>query len=115
MGDEEQDETIDTEEARKVLASNEAVAIDLRDQEEWVTGHLPGARRISEDELADVDDLPDQKLIVVCEEGDQSAKVAEKLRSDGRDAVALEGGMSQWRSDDYPMQPSRDPDEDTPI
>ena len=117
MGDEEQGaEKIGPEEAREVLGKNEAVAIDLRDQEEWVTGHVPGARRISADELSDVDDLPeDQKLIVVCEEGDQSAEVAEKLRSDGHDAVALEGGMSQWRSDDLPMQPSSDPDEDSPI
>ena len=111
----EQQESISTEEAREVLGKNEAVAVDLRDEEEWRTGHVPGARRISADELTEVDDLPDQKVIVVCEDGEKSAEVAEKLRSEDRDAVALEGGMDQWRSDDLPMQPSRDPDEDSPI
>jgi rhodanese-related sulfurtransferase len=110
-----QEESISPEDAREVLGRNEAVAIDLRDEEEWRTGHVPGARRISADELSEADDLPDQKLIVVCEDGKQSAEVAEKLRSDDREAVALEGGMDQWRSDDLPMQPSRDPDEDSPI
>lgn len=117
MGDEEQEqqETISPEEAREALGKNEAVAVDLRDEEEWRNGHVPGARRISADELPEIDDLPDQKVIVICEEGEQSAEVAEKLRSDGRDAVAMEGGMDKWRSDDLPMQPSRDPDEDSPI
>ena len=110
-----QAETIGAEEAREVLGKNEAVAIDLRDEEEWRTGHLPGARRISADELSEVDDLPDQKLIIVSEDGKEAAEVAEKLRSDDHDAVALEGGMDEWRSDDLPMQPSRDPDEDSPI
>jgi rhodanese-related sulfurtransferase len=113
--DQGQEETITAEEAREVLGRNEAVAVDLRDEEEWREGHLPGARRISAEDLPNVDDLPDQKVIVVCEEGEQSAEVAEKLRSDGCDAVALEGGMNQWRSDDLPMQPSRDPDDDSPI
>ena len=115
MGQEGQAETISAEDAREALGKNEAVAIDLRDEEEWRTGHVPGARRISADELPEVDDLPDQKVIVVCEDGEQSAEVAEKLRSDDREAVALEGGMDKWRSDDLPMQPSRDPDEDSPI
>jgi len=110
-----QEETISPEDAREALGRNEAVAVDLRDEEEWRTGHVPGARRIDADELQEVDDLPDQKVIVICEEGEQSAEAAEKLRSDGRDAVALKGGMSKWRSDDLPMQPSRDPDEDSPI
>jgi len=115
MGQEGQAETISTEEAREVLAKNEAVAVDLRDEEEWRTGHVPGARRIDADELPEVDDLPDQKVIVICQDGQQSAEVAEKLRSDDREAVAMEGGMDQWRSDDFPMQPSHDPDEESPI
>ena len=115
MGDEGQAETISTEETREALGTNDAVAVDLRDEEEWRTGHVPGARRISADELPEVDDLPDQKVIVICEDGKKSAEVAEKLRSDDREAVAMEGGMEQWRSDDLPMQPSEDPDEDSPI
>jgi len=108
-------ESIGTEDARELLGTNQATAIDLRDAEEWRTGHLPGARRISADEISDVDDLPDHKLIVVSEDGKEGAEVAEKLRDDGHDAVVLEGGMNEWRSDDLPMQPSRDPDEDSPI
>ena len=115
MGDDESRGTIDAEAARQALAGSEATAIDIReDEEDWREGHLPAARRITESELEGAD-LPDQQLIVVCEDGERSAKVAEKLRDDGHDAVALEGGMKAWKSDDMPMQPSHDPDEDSPI
>jgi rhodanese-related sulfurtransferase len=50
-------------------------------------------------------------VIVACENGKESAEVADELRERGVDAVSLEGGMDAWRSDDMPMQPSRDPDE----
>ena len=115
VAEEEAEGTIGAEEARQLLGKNEAIAVDLRDDEAWRSGHLPGARHISADELPEVDDLPDGKVILVCQDGEQSAEVAEKLRSDDRDAVALDGGMDAWRSDDMPMQPSHDPDEETPI
>ena len=115
MTEERSKETVGAEDARLALAANEATAIDLRDDEAWREGHLPAARHIAEDELSEADDLPDQRLIVVCEDGERSAGVAETLRDDGHDAVALEGGMKAWKSEDMPMQPSHDPDEDSPI
>lgn len=111
-------ETIDSKTARTKLASNEATAIDIRDADAWTEGHLPGARRHDEDEIEEglerID--PEQTVIIVCEDGDASAGVARRLSSDGdREFVSLEGGMKAWRSDDMPMQPSTDPDDDVPI
>ena len=107
-------ETVDPEEARKLLGSNEATAIDIRDDELWREGRLPGARHCPDGDVGEaleqIDE--DQKVIVACEDGEESARVAEQIREKGRDAVVLAGGMEAWRSDDQPMQPSRDPDED---
>ena len=36
--------SVSPEQARRMLASNEASAIDIRDDEAWVGGHIPGAR-----------------------------------------------------------------------
>src|SRR5688572_26977947 len=112
-GQERERRTVNPEQAREMLGSNEASAIDIRDDEKWRDGHLPGARhcpdRDFDDALEQIDD--DQTVIVACENGKESAEVADELRERGVDAVSLEGGMDAWRSDDMPMQPSRDPDE----
>jgi rhodanese-related sulfurtransferase len=110
-------ETVEPEEARQLLGANEASAIDIRDDEKWREGHMPGARHCADGDFADaleqIDD--EQKVIVACEDGEESARVAEQIREQGRDAVSLAGGMEAWRSDDQPMQPSRDPEEDAVI
>jgi rhodanese-related sulfurtransferase len=110
-------ETVEPEEARRLLGSNEASAIDVRDVEKWREGRLPGARHCPDGDFADaleeIDE--DQKVIVACEDGEESARVAEQIREQDRDAVSLAGGMEAWRSDDQPMQPSRDPEEDAKI
>ena len=110
-------ETIEPEEARKMLGSNEASAIDLRDDEKWHEGRLPGARHCPDGEFGDALERinDDQTVIVVCEDGEESARVAEQIREQGREAVSLAGGMDAWRSDDQPMQPSRDPEEGAKI
>ena len=109
--------TVSPEQAREMLGSNEATAIDVRGDEEWRNGHIPGARHAGDDELEEtlekIDD--EQTVIVACEDGKRSAEVAEQISGQGREAVSIEGGMEAWRSDDMPMQPSRDVEDETPI
>ena len=110
-------ETVSPERARQMLGSNEASAIDIRGDEEWRDGHMPGARHCPEEDLEQalerIDE--DQAVIVACEDGEESARVADQIREQGREAVSLAGGMEAWRSDDMPMQPSRDVEDDTAI
>lgn len=109
-------QSIKAEEAREAIAKNEAVAIDVRGDEDWRSGHIPAARNVAEEDLSDLDDLPDdQKVIVVGSDDESSAAAAEKLGEGGREVVILEGGMDAWKSADLGMQPSDDPDEDVPI
>lgn len=101
-------ESVSPDQARKLVASNEVAVIDLRDEEGWLKGHIPGSHRAEgerlEPTLEEISD--DQKLLVVCEDGKRSATVAEEL--EGREAVVLEGGMSAWLSDGLPTQPTED-------
>lgn len=100
-----------------MLGSNEATAIDIRGDEDWRNGHIPGARHCGDEEieqaLEEIDE--EQTVIVACEDGKRSSEVAGEISEQGREAVSIEGGMDSWRSDDKPMQPSRDPEDDTPI
>jgi rhodanese-related sulfurtransferase len=108
---------VSPEQAREMLASNEASAIDIRGEEEWGAGHIPGARHRSEDEVEDaLEQIAEgQTVIVACEDGERSARIAEKISDGGREATSIEGGMEAWRSQDMPMQPSYDPDDESKI
>jgi rhodanese-related sulfurtransferase len=112
-----QAEAVSPEQAREMLGSNEASAIDVRGDEEWRSGHIPGARHRSEEEIDDaLERIADgQTVIVACEDGDRSARIAEKISEGGRKAASIEGGMEAWRSQDMPMQPSYDPDDESTI
>jgi rhodanese-related sulfurtransferase len=108
---------VSPEQAREMLASNEASAIDIRGEEEWGEGHIPGARHRSEDEVDDaLEQIAEgQTVIVACEDGERSARIAEQISEGGRKATSIEGGMEAWRSQDMPMQPSYDPDDESKI
>ena len=100
--------SVSTDEARKLVASNEVEVIDLRDEEGWMEGHIPGAHRAGDDLEAKVDSVDsDRKLLIVCEDGTRSGEVAEELDGD-REALSLEGGMSSWLSDGLRSQPTED-------
>jgi rhodanese-related sulfurtransferase len=104
-------ESISAEDARMRMGTDASV-LDIRPAEEWQTvGNIPGAISTRDGDPAErVRDIPeDRTVIVVDEDGERSADVAKQLRDEGRDAVALEGGMASWVDNNLPMQPTEDP------
>ena len=108
-------QSVSPTEARELIAAGHARAMDVRDLEGWKSGRLPGAMHIPADEVSSrLDELPEEgQILVACERGDRSSKVAEELRRKDYDAVVLEGGMKAWKKEHLPVQPSDDPD--TPV
>jgi rhodanese-related sulfurtransferase len=93
-------ETLTPAAAADLLSTANVDLVDVRDEREFCTGHLPGARNIPLETLrADPDKfLSHEKAIVfVCAKGVRSltaAKLAERL---GYEHVSnLEGGTSAW-------------------
>lgn len=82
-----------------------AAVIDVREPEEYVTGHVPGARNVP---LATVP-LRARELAgsgpvyVICEAGGRSYMAAQALASTGVDAVSVSGGTSEWRATGQPV------------
>jgi rhodanese-related sulfurtransferase len=73
--------------------------LDVREDEEWVAGHAPGAHHMPMMEvpvrLAEVPQ--DGDVVVVCRMGSRSGQVVAYLRQNGWDNVRnLEGGMEDW-------------------
>lgn len=88
---------IDIAEAARRHAAGTPV-IDVREPDEYVDGHVPGAPLIP---LATVphrvSEVPSQgEVLVICKSGGRSQRAAEFLRAQGIDAVNIAGGTTGW-------------------
>jgi rhodanese-related sulfurtransferase len=85
-----------------------AVAIDVREPQEWDAGHLDGAILIPLGELqARAGELPrDRPLVIVCRTGARSGYAADALVAAGYDAGNLAGGLFAWNAAGLPLTPA---------
>ncbi|MGN7862564.1 rhodanese-like domain-containing protein [Microbacterium sp. 22303] len=78
----------------------ETPLIDVRERNEFATGHVPGAVNLPMSELGDLlHELPDGAFDVICQLGGRSARVVEALEARGYDATNVEGGTAEWIAD----------------
>ncbi len=110
-------ESLDVEEAREEIAAGKATAVDVRSEEKWGEGHIPGAIHLPDgDPDAATKPLEDgARLRVIAEDSSAAAEAAQELGEKGYEAVAMKGGMKGWVSESYAIQPTDDPDEDTEL
>ncbi len=93
--------------------SNGAVVIDVREAEEWSTGHIPGARHVPKSFLESRIEgaAPDraQHVILYCQSGNRSAWAARTLIDDlGYERVeSMTGGITLWKDRGYEVQQPR--------
>ena len=110
-------ETIGVEEARREIAGGEATAVDVRSEEEWSEGHVPGAIHLPDGDPEQATKPLEEgaRLLVIAKDGKLAVRAATKLAEQGYNAAAVDGGMDDWVSEDFPIQPTADPDEDTEL
>ncbi len=94
-------EIITAEEAKKIMDSDEdLVILDVREQDEFDEGHIPGAILISYTEIdAKAEEmLPDKhkQILVYCRSGRRSKIAAESLAKLGYTNVKEFGGIIDW-------------------
>lgn len=77
---------------------DDAVLLDVREDDEWAAGHAPGAVHVPLGDVpARLGELPDaEPLAVVCRSGGRSGRAVEWLAQQGYDMVNVEGGMQAW-------------------
>lgn len=97
------------EAARRHLAG--VPVFDVREPDEYVGGHVPGAPLVPLGEVADrVADFPtDGEVLVICKAGGRSRKAAEFLRGHGVDAVNVAGGTMAWVEAGNPVVTGAEP------
>ena len=92
--------TLTAGEAKERLdASEDAILLDVRTQEEFDGGHIPGAVCFPNEDILPEFPLPfekDAEILVYCRSGRRSAEAAEKLADMGYTNVADFGGIQDW-------------------
>ncbi|MFS8479334.1 MAG: rhodanese-like domain-containing protein [Micromonosporaceae bacterium] len=84
----------------------DAYLLDVREDDEWVAGHAPGARHVPMSDVPSrLDEVPTERdVVVVCRSGGRSGKIVEFLRARGWDNVLnLDGGMKDWAASGRPL------------
>ncbi len=83
----------------------DAVLLDVREDDEWRAGHVPGAVHVPMTVLLDrLDDVPQgSPLYIVCRSGARSARVTAYLNGSGRDAVNVASGLLGWQRAGRPL------------
>jgi rhodanese-related sulfurtransferase len=82
-----------------------AFILDVREQDEWNTVHIPGATLIPLGQLANrLAEVPkDQEVVVVCRSGNRSQEGRNILLQAGFEQVtSMGGGMNDWTAKGYP-------------
>ena len=92
---------ITAEEAKKIMDTEEGyIILDVRTQEEYDQGHIPGAIVLSHEEITekaeDVLTDKDQLILVYCRSGRRSKIAAEALVELGYTNIKEFGGIIDW-------------------
>jgi len=100
---------VDIDPKELLAKKDQIILIDVRQPDEYTgeLGHIPGAKLMVLDTLADhFDKLPRDKTIVfVCRSGGRSARAASLALSEGfKDVYNLKGGMLLWNELHLPTE-----------
>ena len=92
---------ITQEEAKNMMDTQEAIVLDVREQDEFDAGHIPGAvllpvGTITKDTAAAVFPELDSVVLVYCRSGNRSKKASQALVDLGYTGIYEFGGINTW-------------------
>lgn len=91
---------IDPAAAIRLLDAGKAVAVDVREPDEYAVGHIPGAKLLPLGKVLSraAEVLPDKRApwLIYCRTGRRSADAVQKLASLGYENLYDLGGILSW-------------------
>ena len=92
---------ISQEEAKEMMDTRDVVILDVREQDEYDSGHIPGAvllpvGAIDEGTAAEVIPGKDSVVLVYCRSGNRSKTASSKLADLGYTNIYEFGGINTW-------------------
>lgn len=85
--------------------SQGAFVLDVRENDEYADGHVPGAKHIPMNDVPQrLDEVPtDREVYVICHSGGRSRAVADLLRQRGVSALNVTDGTAGWLRRGWPL------------
>lgn len=92
---------ISQEEAKEIMDSQDVIILDVREQDEYDSGHIPGAvllpvGTIDETTAAEVIPEKDSTVLVYCRSGNRSKTASSTLAELGYTNIYEFGGINTW-------------------
>ena len=92
---------ISQEKAKEMMDTQEVLILDVREQDEYDSGHIPGAvllpvGTITEESAAEIIPQKDTTVLVYCRSGNRSKTAAKALVKLGYTGIYEFGGISTW-------------------
>ncbi len=90
------------------LFNNDALVLDVREDKEFASGHIPKARHIPLGKLSgriqELDQFKSQPILVTCRSGQRSARACGMLKKAGFETVYNQaGGILAWERANLPI------------
>lgn len=98
--------SVNTQQAVQLANQKQGIFLDVRSHDAFKAGSIPQSRHVAAADVpSKLGTLPkDKPIIVVCEQGRDSARIAAMLRKQGyTEAVNLEGGLRAWIQGGLPL------------
>lgn len=104
---------ITQDEAKRMMELDDGhIIVDVRREDEFAEGHIPGAVLIPNESIGDTKpkELPDQEqiILVYCRSGRRSKEAAQKLADLGYSHVYEFGGIIDWTGEVVKENPAED-------
>lgn len=100
-------EALDAESLHQRIQDGDVVVVDVRPEDEYRAGHIPGAVSIPLEELERrLEELPPDREIVAYCRGPycvMAVEAAELLRTRNRKVARMEAGLPEWRELGFPV------------
>jgi rhodanese-related sulfurtransferase len=99
---------INTAQAYQLYQQKGAFFVDVREQSEWDSFHIPETTLIPLGQLPQrLSEIPkDRPIVVVCRSGNRSASGRDILKQAGyTNVTSMAGGVTDWKTQGYPIQP----------
>jgi hydroxyacylglutathione hydrolase len=100
-------ESMDVDEFYHLWKQDDRLAVlDVRDAEEWQSGHIPGSQHLHiGDVMHHLNELPlDGPIATICRSGHRAAMAASIVAALGRTPVAVQGGLPDWIARGLPIE-----------
>lgn len=97
---------VNIEEFQRLVADGSVDIVDVREPNEWATGHIPGARLVPLAQVKSdpIGSAPNDRVVFVCAKGGRSATAAQAVEQSGKKLVySLEGGTQGWVAAGLPL------------